>query len=230
MSNYKYKIPLLLCIGVVISQLTQAQQTVEGANTFLSQIVDDGHAKMQVIVTRLPIQRTYKYSKRGWLSTSVESQGTDEVLTNAFWESIKGSHVRKDGCLWQFTGSIKPTQFSWENDWRNSATDYIYEHNYTRAEKIDLIFDWGKLKVSRATHLWNDIQAAKWSDTDEKNRRIPGTKKVLMSVGANIRITPNNAKYGEVLQIRADDAMLDRIEYATKFLQMSCDRTASTGF
>ena len=228
--NYKYKVLLLLCASLALSQLTQAEQTVENANAFLSQIIADGHAQMDLIVTRLPTQRTYKYSKRGWFSTPVENQGTDEVMISVMWKKLSERSMGKENCLWGFLGSLKPVQFSWENDWRNSATEYIYEHNYTKPEMLKLNFDWGKVKVARTTHFWDNVELAQWSDTDENNKKIPGTSKLKMSIGANIRISPNQAKYGEVIQFRADDAMLDRIEYAVKFLQLSCDRTASTGF
>ena len=46
-----------------------------------------------------------------------------------------------------------------------------------------------------------------------------------------IQISVKNPKYAyELLEFKADPEMLDRIEYAAKFLQMSCDKTAATGF
>lgn len=221
-----------LCLTIVLAlpSLTwaQPQQTVEGANKFFAQIVEDGHANLVVIVRQLPIIQSVMREKVGFFSSSVVSNKVNDVKVTAQWP---GEKISKDACVWHFNGGISSDKFystfEFKYEYSDSHIDYF---KYTGPEHITTEIDWGKVDVVRDINHWS-VARGTWENKDPDGKRIPGATSLKTERGASLKIMAKNSKYGEVLQFRTDnDEMLDRIEYAAKFLQMSCDRTALTGF
>lgn len=193
-------IPLVLVMyGFSQSVLAQPTQTVEGANKFFSQIVEDGHAHTWAYVGDVPIKEFFvvKVSKlfvSGWY----EAENRTKNIAVPYETKIEGLTFQ-DGCVWR-VGVTVAERFkrAYEHVPINGRVETT---TYGDMPVVAIEIDWGLVSVKR-------------------------------DVGkSSIQVRLKNPKYTyELLEFKADAEMLDRIEYAAKFLQMSCDRTASTGF
>lgn len=185
------------------SSYAQPQQTVEGANKFFAQIVADGLVNVWSYVDKVPMKERFVAKERAWFKGHVEVQREIREITVSYEAKVLAI-PSQDGCLWRVDVPIPDSLKERSNtEWGHPNSDFRLE-TISTAEyipRVKMMIDWGIVTIGRDAR-----QSA-------------------------IRIRVNNAKYGYgLLTFKADAEMLDRIEYAAKFLQMSCDKTAATGF
>lgn len=184
----------------------QAGQTTAGAQEFLSTLANTQAALVKFHVERLNQTLTLKsYRKKmltGWVLEDTSTHNYD-MSTSSFL-------VKKIGASGDCVTLIQELDFSQKDKEEYSQRADFSSGNFTVEARLAPVFavavapphriEWGKVDISRSSG----------------------------SVGVS---TPD-ARFGRFfLSFSAPDPdMIDRIEYAMKFLKMSCDATASTGF
>ena len=218
-NNVFYKSALYIANLILLSTQSWAQpaQTVENANKFFAQVITDNHSNAWVFAEQVPAKHTYIIQEQGWLRwNDIVNTTTNTMVGYATKLQIPPF---QDSCLWRVT--IPAPDFSKQVHELGGATrGKIWKsHYWGGAPTVELEIDWGRVKINRNAKGFylHDYEG-----------------KPVISGGANgpfILISSNHPKYKmDALQFSGNEEMLDRIEYAAKFLQLSCDKTASTGF
>lgn len=205
-----------LCFWLFISLLwpananAQAKQTVEGAQKFLqSQAEDGGPAGM------------YPFF------------GVDGIAscTRPGWNDVTCPHGRESGILrW----TLKSMDAIDDNGRENSCITRITKiadspTSHLRNGRSYAFPESGSYSISSSLGSYKTLRYIRWgrvSITREVNNSRDVPKAVVMA-----RYLPSPGAKPEVLGFEyADSGMADRVEYAMRFLQASCDESASTGF
>lgn len=218
----KNKIAGLLLSAAILPTTVMAQsaQTAESAQAFLAQIAKNESAPAQVFVEKVRVPYTYKVWEdkflRGRVLTKDENDERDtKILLKV--SDLKASSESCSTALYPDHPAVASTSVN--HRYNGEDMDWEWKYNFPRFGVIEI--DWAKAKIRRG--YWY-IKG----DSNEYGNAFYGNFSNADGVTA---IFPD-ARYGFVsLQFKTSDAdMLDRIEYAMKFLQMSCDPTSGTGF
>lgn len=213
---------ILLLAPLIAS--AQVEQTSEGAQIFLSKLVNQGNVEARVrlghVASDYTETRYVKKMLRGWV-TELQSKRSGCAL------DADGSHSSSMSCFPEravlsfsssFAGGAESevcnsliTQIRFlprdtvkvsEPDFNESYSTYRYAHEKSLMEALalPLAFDWRQANVSR--------------NSSSVTAQAPHSR------FKNVTLSFNTS----------DPGMLDRIEYAARFLTMNCDVTVGTGF
>jgi len=195
-----------VAIGLLASasSVAQSQQTAQGAQQFLSLLVSEGTvpAALQFAEVRTTVKHRvfHKKALRGWVETK---------STTSEWNFPREATVERLSALDACTTNITGLAFSDLDKKAADPADYndeyatsemLYEPSPATAMAPPHSIAWGKATVSRG------------------------------GGGVTARVADNRFKHLTLFYRTTDPELQDRIEYAMKFLQMSCDAAAGTGF
>lgn len=214
-SEVKY-IPLVLVI-CAFSQPIAAQpaQTVEGANKFFAQIMADNRVAVRAL-SSAPATKISSEKRSKWLSGWVEEKFNTETVTIPYEAKLKTLPFQ-NACVWSVSIPAPKLQQRYEKHMYENVF-YVYDYENV-IPSVEVEVDWGQSQVMRRNY-YNYL-------SDEYDvYPLYGVPNLRSTKHPSIQITGPKG----YLQFSGDAEMLDRIEYAAKFLQMSCDKTAVTGF
>ncbi len=194
----------------------QAQQTVDGAQSFLSQLLMQGNVNVLANYQRVDVTyRVTVLNKSRFLKVWEASEESAEPVRESKYQIERPVNLlmvgkypsgKKNVCK----TTISEIKFSSGDSLRIVGPDFNRESQtqqlrYTRTVK-DAIGD------SPASIFWDRV--------------------TVLRDGNRIVASSDSPRFDRVALIyeSGDPEMLDRIEYAMKFLQMSCDSSAHTGF
>lgn len=199
---------------------TQQSQTAEGAQKFLATLVRKGGATAWFIDAQG--RTNYVLGKARKTTTHVgalfgddkkESDSRVEKQLGAFNLTeidIQGPDGKPDACMTQLTKWSPSEQLTETQNWQTTDegilidTPILHEQTSTYQLSPELLgphwIDWRNVKLARTPQGTQMIASFK-----EKN-------------------------YTAHLSFGGESALIDRVEYAMKFLKLSCDDTATTGF
>lgn len=209
-------IPLVLVI-CAFSQPIAAQpaQTVEGANEFFSQIVEDNRVVVRAL-SSAPATKISSEKRSKWLAGWIEEKTGTETVTIPYEAKLKALPFQ-DACVWRVSISAPKLKQRYEKHlYENVFSVYDYE-NVIPSVEVDV--NWGQSKVMRRNYY-------NYLSDEYDGYPLYGVPVLRSTKHPSIQIIGPEG----YLQFSGDAEMLDRIEYAAKFLQMSCDKTAATGF
>lgn len=190
-----------LCVAAVSSP---AEQTAEGAQKFLQSVAQNGKA-VAYVVEVVPMVLTVTYD-----------DGRPPRVENAEYRFISASAGIRPGKNACFTRveSIA-VDVSYPNLVENVAgtrAESVWRYRGTGAFRLDMDIDWGSAVIKRGAWVYS----------------TSGYKYAFYQADRAAVTVEYGGKAFEYLS--DDPEMLDRLEYAMKFLQASCDKTADTGF
>lgn len=216
MKVYNAIFPLFILAFVFAgSAHAQPQQTVEGANKFFSQIMADNRVVVRALSSAPATQ--VRFEKRSkWLSGWVEEKAGTKTVTIPYEAKLKALPFQ-DACVWRVSIPAPKLQQRYEKHlYENVFNVYDYENVIP---SVEVEVDWGQSKVMRRNYY-------NYLSDEYDGYPLYGVPVLRSTKHPSIQIIGPE----DYLQFSGDAEMLDRIEYAAKFLQMSCDKTAATGF
>jgi hypothetical protein len=204
---------VLAVIALIPATAAAQNQTVEGAHRFLAMLVDNPGVRTSAYFPKDSIKQVTRHSEdKSKYSISVEQVVTvnEEVLQKQYRPV-----VRRIGKAGSCKASIEDLQFSAEDTTLTSHSSQAAQWLKTKGWFRETTLQDPRVVLAPPHHIdWGQVKIAR------------GTSGTSVSAGqphpafGNIFITYETS----------DPDLLDRIEYAMKFLQMSCDPTSNTGF
>jgi len=196
---------LLACAALFSGQaMAQAQQTTEGAQKFLSLLISeakaDAVARFSEVQVKYSSQTWERKMIRGW----IESEKTDQLLKQQLERSVVKISAL-DSCT-----TVIDEISNLADDVREYVPANFSEAYYTHDARWTPSF---------ATMMAPPHRIA-WSKAS-----IVRDQNGVMAVMPDPRFRQLSLVF-----LTTNAELQDRIEYAMKFLQMSCDTTAATGF
>lgn len=190
----------------IAAMAQQFRQTTDGAQQFLAQVIQNGSVNASASITGLTLRGTrvrwgHAFFVVGWEIKSKETYAPDYNVTVPI-RHLDPSTNRNGN---KDTCMTKVPDVVLE-PYRTSWIDYAGrdEIKYTVEDPKSVL---------PATHL------------------VDWRKSVVSRGNNSIQVSVKHDRYSFGLVMGSGDPeLLDRVEYAMKFLQMSCDPTADTGF
>ncbi|WP_457424607.1 hypothetical protein [Roseateles sp. P5_E7] len=220
MRRIAHLVMLACAVSPLMAQAQQAAQTAEGAQRFLAALVKKGAAQAWFVdaqgrtnhvrgkATRTTTHIGILGSEETKSERAVEKPLAPFVVTEIDSETASG---QKDACLTRITKWEVRDQLTETRGWQETDSGILIDTPILHSEIIlyelspELAaahrIDWRNVKLSRST---NGAQIT--ASFKEKNFL------------ANLAFVPGEPE------------LADRIEYAMKFLKLSCDDTTATGF
>jgi hypothetical protein len=196
----------------------QPTQTVEGAQKFLAKLVEGGVVYVDAYIPKMAYTVSRQKWKKKFLQGMVLIEDTTETQTRSYvvkvlkLDSYDDRRGANDPCMTVVRQvDLDPKYLSKaDDDTTYSDGSGRYKYTYTNPVYRVIYIDWRKAVVNRDIDTWTQ-------GDDIKTFRNANAVAAWDSQSS--------------IQFRSGDKeMLDRIEYAMKFLKMSCDQTADTGF
>lgn len=203
-----------------ITAHAQQGQTAEGAQKFLAALVKKGAAQAWFVDAQ---GRTNHVRGKATTTTKrIELLGPEESKSERLIEKqltpfvvtdidTEGSDGKKDACLTRLAKWQVREQLVESNSWSTTDEGFLIDTPVLHSEisqyelPAELLaphwIDWRNVKLNRSTN------------------------------GAQITVSFKEKNYlANLAFVPGEPELADRIEYALKFLKMSCDDTAATGF
>ncbi len=213
--------PVVLAGMLAVSgaQAQQATQTAEGAQKFLAALVKKGNAHTWFVDAQG--RTNYVQGKATTTTTRVEllgpeeskSQRTIEKQLSAFPVSevdSQGADGRPDACVTRITKWTVRDPLSESRNWQSTDEGILIDTTILHAE-------------SSTYELSAELQAPHWIDW--RNVKLSRSTN-----GAQMTASFKEKNFLVHLAFTGETELVDRVEYAMKFLKLSCDDTSSTGF
>ncbi|MDR7332378.1 hypothetical protein [Roseateles asaccharophilus] len=212
---------LTLALGAQAQQAPapQPSQTAEGAQRFLSTLVRKGNGYAWFVDAQ---NRTnYVRGKAVRTTTHIGVMGNDETKSERVIEKQLGAFTvssidsqgpdgKPDACLTRIAKWETKEQFVENKSWQTTDegilidTPILHNENSTYELTPELVgphwIDWRNVKLARSTN------------------------------GAQMTASFKAKNFTAHLSFTGETELVDRVEYAMKFLKMSCDDTTATGF
>jgi hypothetical protein len=156
----------------------QTKQTIEGAQSFLSQLVGNGRGQLTFMSGLV-----FKDGSKAWVGEVPETWNVTEI-------EIGSPSDPQDACVTRISEAAPSENMPWQ----------FKEKGFSASHNPPHYIDWRKAQISRHAR--------------------------------GVQVIVPNSTFRELRLgfIASEPEMIDRIEYAAKFLQMSCDPTVDTGF
>jgi hypothetical protein len=213
---------LLGCLHSPLIHAQQLSQTAEGAQKFLATLVAKGHATAWFIdaqnrrnyvrsmakVTTVEFAAVFFDAPKEW-QKPIEKQLSPFTLGEI---DMLGPKEKPDACM---TRLVK---------WRLNADEQMAESQTWRTTKPGFLKD--RLYEHRLTGTYEpspELLGPHWIDwRNVKLARTPA--------GTQMTVSSKDKDLTAHMAFTGDAELIDRVEYAMKFLKMSCDEGAATGF
>ena len=189
-------------LGLVAGAATAQTQTAEGAQKFLSVVIQGGNARA-FVVGDLKVRH---------LCTSTTPGACNGFPVEETRRYDYNAHtIERGASACQTRATSKPVNVAYHN---STAGNMV--HSFEALQEPAILVadvDWGKAIIERGTwwHQKGTLEHSKWR---------PGVpNRVAVRSGGKA-----------IVYATEDPELLDRIEYAMKFLKLSCDLTRNTGF
>lgn len=198
----------------------QAAQTAEGAQKFLASVARNGNVQAYVVGDVKVVHSCM----------STQGPCSKDFLT------MKDYPIEE---IRRYDGDVSTIE-QVETACRTRATSYpvrvsvhdvddVHEKHrfHALAEPVVLVadVDWSKATIKRG-NWWRSptefLGQTRWRPDDSRG--------LIIQYGNPNKMDTSESGIHAIAFVSEDPEMLDRIEYATKFLKMSCDKTADTGF
>lgn len=185
----------------------QAKQTADSAQEFLATVAKE---------ETLPV-----YARFAEIHYTNITKAYKERIFNPEWK-LKGTHERPEIVRNReiaITGLGKV----------DSCTTKITEGKFAESDKSGI---YQPANFNESYYTFENSRVPPLYEQLKPSVVVPWGKATTTRNSQGVTVTINDPRFRTVfLEFRtADVEMQDRIEYAMKFLQMSCDPTASTGF
>jgi hypothetical protein len=226
--NYFNSVPSILIIFLFsFSENAMAQQqTAEGAQNFLSQIVEEGQVNTYVYMQKVKAHGQWEQRERNFsgscrVTKTFESQDVIELAQPVSGIQNGSSENSGDVCVTSISG------IKWSLDFitREKSRCYSYNGGTGLAAKYSVntnnipvpIIDWKAATVEKGIGYYpNYINEIIYTSGDPEYISVQSKDPTL----GYVRISFHTK----------DIHLLNRIEYAMEFLKTNCDMKASTGF
>lgn len=216
----------MLVVGMLLlssNAIAQTQQTVEGAQAFLSQVVSGGQVNASLVINEVKmIQRTTEIEKKfmqGCVPTTTSSNGV------VFPVQATVTRVTSTGsqCMTALS-DLELRHKKYSHDYGRSLCETFGSSSKWEAVIPEIspapVIDWSRATIERGQ--WRGVQ---FQSIGGQAYLQGGSSKDIVLVSAP------DKNHGTIhFNMSASTELADRIEYAVKFLQMSCDPAAGTGF
>lgn len=224
--NKKRSIATLSVLGCTLwaplAEAQQPSQTADGAQQFLATLVAKGHATVWFIdaqnrrnyvrnlakVTTVEFAAVFFDDPVEW-QKPIEKQLLPFTLNET---DTLGSKGRPDACMTRLA------------KWSVNANEQLVETQTWRTTKPGLLKD--RLYEHRLTGTHQpspELLAPYWIDW--RNVNLARTPE-----GAQMTASFKDKDFTVHLAFTGDTELIDRVEYAMKFLKLSCDNSTATGF
>ena len=212
-----------VAIAAALSGGATAQtQTAEGAQKFLRAVVDGNNVNAFVVgrVTTV-LTKTYRPTSSTeygfWGEKTTYSQLPPEVTSvqKMYAWGAAAIGMGDTACVTRTRSRpVNPARFNY--DMQSAYPAYSVVYQIVGPSTITADIDWSRAVIKRG--LWASFSNPGYDDITETrfNAGEPGITVEQGSVALEYK--------------SSDPEMIDRIEFAMKFLKASCDRTAETGF
>jgi hypothetical protein len=205
--NHRYLLwAALLALPLCDDARAQTGQTVEGAQEFLRLVVDNGSASTAIHFEKTGVTRTERTFEKVFLQGWVyDPEKVRSYPVEAVTRPVTGIQ-QQSACA----SAVSKIEFRQEDRVSRIPSEHhpadpdIWKTRYSRALADALAppvpMDWSKVAIARG--------------------------------GSGVQFAFPHPKFGRVLVTFSGQnvEMLERIEYAGRFLQMSCEPAAGTGF
>lgn len=214
---------LLAAITLLLSgnTIAQSQQTAEGAQAFLSQTVSSGQVNASLVIKEVRMTRENTYLEKRLIQGCVPKITTKREVV--FPVQAKVTRVTSAGnqCMTVIPTPLdfQPHRYEWDHP---DDCDKYTSRVKTIVPEISPAptIDWSKSTIERGK--WRGVEYH-YNSAGAYLRGGYSENTVLVSV-------PDKNHGTIYFNLTASTELTDRIEYAVKFLQMSCDSAADTGF
>jgi len=223
-----FKARVMFCIALCAAcgclsaaAFAQAPQTAEGAQAFLSTMAKRGFARAtfvdaagrpnHVVGTHTVNVSRIKLSIKEENSESAVAKSLNELIPTEL--SSRDAQGAPDACTTRIDAFQPPADLFQSNSTTWEEPGFLVSVTVLKTEQWNYATDFAKFA---APHFidWRQAQVVRSNDGGRIDVRAKGQ-----------RFATNILSF-----VPGDPELADRIEYATKFLRMSCDETAETGF
>lgn len=212
--------PLLLAITLApLATQAQQAQTAEGAQRFLAALVKKGSAQAWFVDGQGRTNHVRGKAARttthvGVISDDEEkSEHVVEKQLTAFAVTevdSQGSDGKPDACVTRITKWTMSEPLVESRSWQTTDEGFLIDTPIVHAETSTY-----ELSPELASPHWIDWRNVKLARTLN---------------GAQMTASFKEKNFTANLAFSGETELVDRIEYAMKFLKLSCDDTAATGF
>ncbi len=213
--------PVVLAVALFASgaHAQQAAQTAEGAQKFLAALVRKGNAHTWFVDAQG--RTNYVQGKATTTQTRVELLGPEESKSerpiekqlsafNVTEIDSQGADGKPDACVTRIAKWTVRDPLSESRNWQSTDEGILIDTTILHAE-------------SSTYELSPELQAPHWIDW--RNVRLSRSTN-----GAQMTASFKDRNYWAHLAFSGETELVDRVEYAMKFLKLSCDDTTATGF
>jgi len=212
--------PLLLAITLApLATQAQQAQTAEGAQRFLAALVKKGNAQAWFVDGQG--RTNYVRGKAVKTSTHIGVISNDEEKSERTVEKqlppftvteidSQGTNGKPDACMTRITQWAPSAPLVEANSWQTTDEGFLIDTPILHAE-------------TSTYELSPELSSPHWIDW--RNVKLARTLN-----GAQMTASFKEKNFTANLAFSGETELVDRIEYAMKFLKLSCDDTAATGF
>lgn len=195
----------LLAIAPVDHARAQSAQTVEGAQEFLRLALENGSATATIFFEKTGVTRTDRTFEKVFLQGWVYDP-----------EKVTSHPV---------TGVSRPVTGLQQ---QSSCVSAVTGIGFSQGDRVQQV----PSEHHPNDHVWKTSYSKPIATALAPPIQMDWTKIAIARGGRGIEFASSHPRFGRVLVTfsAADSEMLDRIEYAGRFLLMSCDPAARTGF
>jgi len=201
------------------AQAQQATQTAEGAQKFLAALVRKGNAHAWFVDAQG--RTNYVRGKATRTRTEIGLLGADKSETETAIEKqlsafpvnevdSQGADGKADACLTRIAKWQVREQLTESRSWNTTDEGILVDTPILHSE-------------NSTYELPPELQAPHWIDW--RNVKIARSTN-----GAQMTATFKEKTFIANLAFTGETELVDRVEYAMKFLKLSCDDTTATGF
>lgn len=199
----------------------QGTQTVEGAQTFLAQIINSQRLGASVFLEQVQMDRVTTTVEKKFMQGCIPTATRRDQTRFPMLVVVSGLATGDNECKSTVTGSTPPRPYRSDYSYQCVSSGYGTSSETVMPVVLPLSIDWSRATVARGH--W----AAVGLDTTDTPYPRFGTD----GGDGRILITAPDARHGRIhLNLISPPDLADRVDYAVRFLQMSCDASASTGF
>lgn len=209
----------LACAASACAAQAQQGQTAEGAQRFLAAVVKKGNAQAWFIDAQG--RTNYVRGKAVKTTTTVGVISNDEAQSERLVEKqlpafpvaevdTQGADGKPDACLTRIAKWSPSVPLVESNSWQTTDEGFLIDTPILHAETSTY-----ELSAELGAPHWIDWRNVKLA------RSLNGTQMTASFKEKN---------YLTHLAFTGEAELVDRVEYAMKFLKLSCDDTTATGF
>lgn len=201
----------------------QAQQTAQGAQDFLSQVINSGNVGASLVIREVKMTGVTTTIEKKFMQGCVPTGTTRQDIPLPVQATVTRIASSGNQCTTTLPGlTLKDRKYSADHSYLCGRYDSASTWQATVPDISPApVIDWSKANIERGK--WVSVPLGTGGDSTPNFHVGTSSNHILVSF-------PDKNHGTVYLSLGAASDLADRVEYAVKFLQMSCDAAAGTGF